>query len=110
MTINLIYGKFDSHILKQKSVVVDIYPAINFYKRNQCKRCNKFTLSLVVESLCLHVMVTGLKPMECILFVVFFFFCFFKGPAHILLNIIKAKPNPVHIRALRVQPIPYGFA
>ena len=61
----------------------------------------------MVESLCLHVMVTGLKPMECILLVVVFFF--FKGPAHILLNIIKAKPNPVHIRALRVQPIQYGF-
>ena len=64
----------------------------------------------MVESLCLHVIVTGSKPMECILFVVvvfFFFFFFFKGPTHILLNIIKANPNPVHIRALRVQPIPY---
>ena len=39
-----------------------------------------------------------------------FFFFFFKGPAHILLNNIKAKPNPVHIRALRVQPIPYGVS
>ena len=104
MTINLIYRKFDSYILKQKSVVVDIYPTINFYKRNQCKRCNKFTPSLVIESLCLHVMVTGSKPVESIVFV------FFKGPAHVLLNIIKAKSSPIHIRALRVQPIPYGFA
>ena len=38
------------------------------------------------------------------------FFVFFKGPALVLLNIIKAKPSPVHIRALRVQPILYGFA
>ena len=105
MTINLIYRKFNSHILKQKSVVVDIYSTINFYKRNQCKRSNKFTPSLLVEYLCLHVMVTGSKPVESI-----FFFFFFKGPAYVLLNIIKAKPSPVHIRALRVQPIPYGFA
>ena len=99
MTISLIYRKFDSHILKQKSVVVDIYPAINFYKRNQCKRCNKFTPSLVVESLCLHVMVTGSKPVESILVVFFcFLFFFFKGQAHVLLNIIKAKPSPIQIK------------
>ena len=50
----------------------------------------------------------GMHSVCCCCF--FFFFLFFKGPSHILLNIIMAKPNPVHIRALRVQPIPYGFA
>ena len=31
-----------------------------------------------------------------------FIFLFFKGLAHVLLNIIKVKPSPVHIRAYSI--------